>query len=51
MKLLEEFDAEGFNVINNNFEVAQQAVKHVHFHILPRKKGDNKLLKFSEKEL
>jgi len=30
----------GFNVIANNFEVAGQVVKHAHFHILPRRKGD-----------
>lgn len=39
-KLLEEHNAEGFNVVNNNFEVAGQVVKHFHYHILPRKKGD-----------
>ena len=40
LKLIKDFNAEGFNVINNNFEVAQQIVKHVHFHIIPRKKDD-----------
>ena len=38
--LMKKYDAEGFNVINNNFGAAQQIVKHVHFHIFPRKKGD-----------
>ena len=38
--LMKKYNAEGFNVISNNFEVAQQIVKHVHFHIMPRKKGD-----------
>jgi histidine triad (HIT) family protein len=41
MKLMEEHKAEGFNIVNNNFEAAGQLVKHVHFHILPRKKGDS----------
>jgi len=45
LKLMEKYNAEGFNVSNNNFEVAQQIVKHVHFHILPRKKGDG-VIKF-----
>jgi histidine triad (HIT) family protein len=38
--LIDKYDAEGFNIINNNFEAAGQAVKHTHFHIIPRKKGD-----------
>jgi len=41
MKLMKEFNADGFNVLSNNFESAGQVVKHIHFHILPRKKGDN----------
>lgn len=32
--------AEGFNVVQNNEEAAGQTVFHVHFHIIPRKKGD-----------
>ena len=40
LKLLKEHKAEGFNVLNNNFKVAGQVVNHVHYHILPRKKGD-----------
>jgi len=40
MVLLREHDAEGFNVLNNNFESAGQVVDHVHYHIFPRKKGD-----------
>jgi histidine triad (HIT) family protein len=39
-KLMKQEKAEGFNIVSNNFEVAGQVVKHVHFHILPRKKGD-----------
>jgi len=32
--------AEGFNLIQNNGEVAGQVIMHAHFHLLPRKKGD-----------
>jgi len=40
IKLTEEWKADGFNAINNNFKSAGQVVDHIHFHILPRKKGD-----------
>jgi histidine triad (HIT) family protein len=40
IKLMKENNSKGFNVLNNNFEAAGQIVNHVHFHILPRKKGD-----------
>ncbi len=40
VKLMKENNAEGFNVVNNNFPSAGQIVEHVHFHIIPRKKGD-----------
>jgi len=44
MKVLDSEKAEGFNIVQNNFEVAGQLVKHLHFHILPRKKDDGKTL-------
>ncbi len=37
LKVLGSEKAEGFNLVQNNFECAGQAVKHLHFHILPRK--------------
>ena len=40
LKLIENEGAEGFNVVFNNYEVAQQEVPHVHAHILPRKEND-----------
>ena len=40
--LMEKYNANGFNSVLNNGEAAGQVVNHVHFHILPRKKGDNK---------
>lgn len=33
--------AEGVNVLQNNGEVAGQQVGHVHYHIIPRSKGDD----------
>ena len=32
--------AEGYNILQNNGEVAGQAVGHVHFHIIPRTAAD-----------
>ena len=31
---------EGFNIIQSNYEVAGQVIPHLHFHIIPRHKGD-----------
>ena len=35
--LMKIHDAEGFNLISNNYDASGQEIKHVHFHILPRK--------------
>jgi histidine triad (HIT) family protein len=39
IKMIDKEKADGFNVVSNNLESAGQVVGHVHFHILPRKKG------------
>jgi histidine triad (HIT) family protein len=39
--LLKEHKSTGFNIVNNNFKSAGQVVNHVHFHVIPRKEGDN----------
>lgn len=33
--------SDAYNVLQNNGEVAQQSVGHVHFHIIPRRSGDS----------
>lgn len=38
--LIDKFKATGFNIVQNNFPDSGQTVDHVHFHIMPRKKGD-----------
>jgi len=38
--IIDKYHAEGFNILNNNFESAGQLVKHFHLHIFPRKKDD-----------
>ncbi len=40
IQILKDNKAEGFNVLQNNFKVAGQAVPHLHFHIFPRKTGE-----------
>ena len=37
--LKEALPCDGFNILQNNGEAAGQTVKHIHFHILPRKNG------------
>jgi len=49
LRLMEKNNAEGFNIVSNNFEWAGQVVKHVHFHVLPRKKGDGCCLSLRKK--
>ena len=31
---------DGFNILQNNGEAAGQTVRHLHFHIIPRRNGD-----------
>lgn len=31
---------DGYNILQNNGEAAGQTVRHLHFHIIPRRKGD-----------
>ena len=40
IKVLNNYCAEGFNLLMNSFEVAGQEVKHFHAHIIPRRKSD-----------
>lgn len=49
-KTSNKFKAEGFNLINNTKKIAGQIVPHFHIHIIPRKKSDNAILKFIDKD-
>jgi histidine triad (HIT) family protein len=35
-----ELKCDGFNILQNNGEAAGQTVKHIHFHIIPRRAGE-----------
>ena len=39
--ILAATDAPAYNILNNNGRAAGQLVQHVHFHIIPRRPGDN----------
>lgn len=39
-KLRAALNTDGFNLLQNNGEAAGQTVKHIHFHIIPRKNGE-----------
>jgi len=40
LKIMKDYQATGFNTINNNFDSAGQLIKHFHLHIFPRKEDD-----------
>jgi len=41
-KLTEQFSPDGFNIGINDNEAAGQTIDHVHIHLIPRYKGDQK---------
>lgn len=44
VKMTEQFGCDGFNVIQNNNEVAGQTVFHFHIHLIPRYQEDKQHL-------
>ena len=49
MKLLKEkLGWDGFNVVQNNGEVAGQTVFHFHVHLIPRYKGDGHVINMKQ---
>ena len=40
IKITKEYNATGFNIIQNNLKASGQIVDHIHFHVLPRNEND-----------
>lgn len=57
MKLKQSLNADGINLMQNNFKAAGQIVNHLHFHLMPRWEHDKafpirvKKLELSKEEL
>ena len=39
-KLKSKLNADGINILQNNFKAAGQVVNHLHFHVIPRWEND-----------
>jgi len=41
--IMKKLKIDGFNLVQNNFPAAGQVIPHLHFHIIPRMKGNGPL--------
>ena len=46
-KMTDKLDADGFNIVQNNGEVAGQTVYHFHLHLIPRYADDNQKISWN----
>lgn len=46
IRMTEKLHSDGFNIIQNNGEIAGQTVFHFHMHLIPRYKEDGEILKY-----
>lgn len=44
VRIREKLHCDGFNLVQNNEEVAGQTVFHFHMHLIPRYKGDGQVI-------
>ena len=44
--MTDRLSCDGFNILQNNGEIAGQSVFHFHMHLLPRYKDDGEILKY-----
>ena len=47
--MTDRLGCDGFNLVQNNGEVAGQTVFHFHLHLIPRYKDDGEILKYNVK--
>lgn len=47
--MTDKLGCDGFNLVQNNGEVAGQTVFHFHMHLIPRYKNDGEILKYDVK--
>ena len=45
-RMTDKLHCNGFNIVQNNGEVAGQTVFHFHMHLIPRYKNDGEILKY-----
>ena len=45
--MTDKLGCDGFNLVQNNGEVAGQTVFHFHMHLIPRYKNDGEILKYN----
>ena len=50
-KLTDALNCDGFNIGQNNGEIAGQTVNHFHLHLIPRYEGDGLNLNWPQQEI
>lgn len=50
-QMIENLKADGFNLVQNNGEVAGQTVKHFHLHLIPRYEDDGQHISWKPGEV
>lgn len=50
VKMTDKLHCDGFNLVQNNKEAAEQTVPHFHMHLVPRYEGGQKLFGYKPRE-
>lgn len=51
IKMTDKLNCDGFNILQNNKEAADQSVPHYHMHLIPRYKDGQKLFAYTPLEI